>query len=271
MSDPTIEFQPRLSVISEAQIDRIHEATLEVLERTGVQITHPRALELFHSAGARVDGDRVRIPSGIVEDAIRSAPSRIVLGNRRGERTVFLEGNKSWFGPSLDCIDYLDPVTDERSRFTSEHCRITAAVADSLDNFTWVMTIGMADDVPANVADRVIARQVMTNTEKPLVFCCKDVNSVRDIYEMAILVSGGEDRFRRAPTIVHYSEPISPLTYFDPAVEKILYCAENGIPIINFPAPQGGATAPVTFAGEIVQGSAESLSGLVLRHRVKLT
>ena len=69
--------------------------------------------------------------------------------------------------------------------------------------------------------------------------------------------------------MVHYSEPISPLLYYDPAVDKILYCAEKGIPLINYPAPQGGSTAPATFAGEIVQGSAESLSGLVMAQLVR--
>jgi trimethylamine--corrinoid protein Co-methyltransferase len=266
---PDVSFKPRLSVLNDEQIEQIHLATLEVLERTGVQITHPRALELLHGAGARVEGDRVHIPGWLVEDAIRKAPSRVVLGRRDGERAVFLEGDKVWFGPSLDCIDYLDPVSGERARFTSEHCRITATVADALPNYTWVMTIGMADDVPADVADRVIARQVLTYCEKPLVFCCKDVNSTHDIYEMYLLVAGSEERFRQAPTCVHYSEPISPLLYYDPAVEKILFCAEKGIPLINYPAPQGGSTAPATFAGEIVQGSAESLSGLVLAQLVR--
>jgi trimethylamine--corrinoid protein Co-methyltransferase len=256
-------------VIGEQQIEQIHQATMEVLERTGVEIAHPRALELLDGAGARVDGDRVRIPAWLVEDAIRTAPSRIVLGNRNGERKVFLEGNKVWFGPSLDCIDYLDPSTGERSRFTSDHCRVTATVADALPNYTWVMTIGMADDAPADIADRVIAKQVFTHTEKPLVFCCKDANSLRDVYEMALLIADDPERFYQAPTIVHYSEPISPLLYYNPAVEKILFCAEKGIPLINFPAPQGGSTAPATFAGEIVQSSAESLSGLVMTQLVR--
>ena len=264
MFSPDLKFRPRLSVLSEAQIEQIHQATLELLERTGIQVTHPRALALFHGAGAHVDGKRVRIPAWLVEDAIRKAPSRVVLANRRGERKVFLEGDKYWFVPSLDCMEYLDPLTDERRRFTSDDCRITATIADALPNFTWVMTIGLASDAPADIADRVIAKQVFTYTEKPLVFCCKDVNSVCDIYEMALLIAGGEARFRQAPTIVHYSEPISPLLYYDPAVEKILFCADRGIPLINFPAPQAGSTAPATFAGEIVQGSAESLSGLVL-------
>lgn len=269
MGYPDLHFKPRLSVLDDDQIEQIHLATLELLERTGVELTHPRALEILHGAGARIDGNRVRIPSWMVEDAVRKAPSRVVLGRRDGERSVFLEGGKVWFGPSVDCVDYLDPLTDERQRFTSDHCRVTSNVADALPNYTWVMTIGMADDVDPDIADRVIAKQVFTYCEKPLVFCCKDIDSVRDIYEMALLIAGGEDQFRQAPTIVHYSEPISPLLYYDPAVEKILFCAENGIPLINYPAPQAGSTAPATFAGEIVQGSAESLSGLVLAQLVR--
>jgi trimethylamine--corrinoid protein Co-methyltransferase len=269
MFSPKLEFRPKLSVIEDAQIEQLHQATLEVLERTGIQIRHQRAVELLDGAGARVDGDRVRIPAWMVEDAIRQAPSRVVLGSRSGERKVFLEGDKVWFGPSLDCIDYLDPLTNQRRRFVSDDCRITSTVADALPNYTWVMTIGMADDAPADIADRIIAKQVLTHTEKPLVFCCKDANSVRDIYDMALLIASSEERFHQAPTIVHYSEPISPLLYYDPAVDKILFCAEKGIPLINFPAPQGGSTAPATFAGEIVQGSAESLSGLVLAQLVR--
>ncbi len=264
-----LTFRPRMSVLSTEQIEQIHEATLELLERTGVQMTHPRALEILQGGGAHVRGNRVRIPSWMVEDAIRKAPSRVVLANRGGDRKVYLEGDKYWFGPSVDCIDYLDPLSGDRRRFTSDDCRVTATLADALPNFTWVMTIGLADDVPADIADRVVARQCFTYTEKPLVFCCKDVQSVCDIYEMALTIAGGEDEFRQAPTIVHYSEPISPLLYYDPAVEKILFCAEKGIPLINYPAPQGGSTAPATLAGEIVQGSAESLSGLVLAQLVR--
>ena len=103
-----------------------------------------------------------------MEDAIRKAPSRIVLARRTGERTVFLERDKSFFGPSLDCVDYMDPKTHERSRFVSENVKATAALCDALPNFQWCMTIGMADDVPADIADRVIARNVFENCTKPL-------------------------------------------------------------------------------------------------------
>ena len=264
-----LNFKPRLHVIDAQQIEQIHMATLEVLERTGVRIPHPRALEVLDGAGARVNGERVFIPAWLVEESIRKAPSRIVLGRRDGSRSLFLEGAKSWFGPSLDCIDYLDPVTEERRPFTSDDCRVTATIADALPNFSWVMTIGMAADQPAAIADRVIAKQVLTYCEKPFVFCCKDTNSTKDIYDMAVLIAGGVEAFDQAPSLVHYSEPISPLLYYGPAVDKIMFCAEKGIPLINFPAPQSGSTAPATFAGTIVQGSAESLSGLVLAQLIR--
>ena len=54
------------------------------------------------------------------------------------------------------------------------------------------------------------------------------------------------------------------MTHYDPGVDKLLFCAETGIPVIYYPAPQAGGTSPVTLAGAIVQGNAESLSGLVL-------
>ena len=268
MTTDELYFKPRLQVINEAQIAKLHEASLDVLERTGIKISHPEALEVLAGAGARVNGDRVKIPGWLVEDAIRKAPSRIVLGTRTGKRKVVLELDKSFFGPSLDCIDYLDPKTHERTRFTSEHVKVTAALCDSMPHFQWWMTIGLAADMPPDLADRVIARNVFENCEKPLVFCCKDANSVRNIYDMALLLVGGKEKFDQAPTIVQYTEPISPLVYFDPAVDKVIYCAKERIPLINFPAPQCCGSSPATFAGTIVQANAESLSGLVLHQQV---
>ncbi|MCG6910674.1 MAG: trimethylamine methyltransferase family protein [Deltaproteobacteria bacterium] len=269
MTSDELYFKPKLRILSEEQLKKIEMAVFEVLEHVGVKITHPKALEIFQGAGARVEKDRVRIPAWLVEDAIRKTPSRLVLGNRRGERAVVLEGDKSWFGPSIDCIDYLDPVTDERMRFTSDHCRIAATIVDYCENFDWLMTIGMAADQPADIADRVVARQALTYCEKPLVVCCKDTNSMRDIYEMALAICGGKENFDKAPIVAHYSEPISPLLYYDPAVDKMIYSVENDIPLINFPCVQSSGTAPSTFAGAIIQGAAESISGAVLAQAIK--
>jgi len=261
---PKLNFRPKLKVLDDEQKREIHLAALEVLERTGVKMTHPKGLEILSGAGAKVEGDRVRIPGWLVEEAIRNTPSRLVLGNRNGQRSVFLEGDRSFFGPSLDCMEYLDPENDNRIPFTTDHCRVTASLTDCLPNYDWSMVIGMASDVPPEISDRAIVRQALTYSRKPLVFCTHTVENEKDVLEMALLVCGGRENFERAPLIVHYSELISPLTFFDPAVDKVLFSVENGIPLIILSAPQLGGSAPASFAGTIVQGCAESLSGLVL-------
>ncbi len=263
------KIKPRLNVLQPEDIEEVYSATMEVLERTGVKISHPQVLELLDGAGARVDTDVVHIPDSMVKDALRKAPSRIVLGNRNGERSVKLERNRSWFGASLDCIDYLEPFTRERRKFVLDDCRTTATLLDALPNYTWGMTFGMAADAPAEFADRLVLKEAMTHSEKPMVFCCQDIESLKAIYEMAIIIAGGEKQFLNAPTIVMLADPISPLTFTDDSLDKMIFCAEKRIPQICYGAPQAGSTGPASFAGLVVQGTAESLSGLVISQLVR--
>ncbi|MGB5987304.1 MAG: trimethylamine methyltransferase family protein, partial [Desulfobacterales bacterium] len=205
-----------------------------------------------------------RIPDWMVKDALRRAPSRVVLGNRGGERVVNLERNRSFFGGSLDCIDYLEPFTGERRGFKLEDCRTTATLLDALPNFTWGMTFGMADDVPARFADRLVLKEALSHTRKPIVFCCQENDSLKEIHQMALIISGSEKQFLNAPTVVMLADPISPLTFSHDTVEKMLYCAQHRIPQICYGAPQAGSTGPASFAGSVVLGTAESLCGLVI-------
>jgi trimethylamine--corrinoid protein Co-methyltransferase len=264
-----LKMKPRLNVLQPEEVEDVYSATMEVLERTGVKISHPRALELLDGAGARIDNNVARIPDWMVKDALRKAPSRIVLGNRNGDRSVKLERNRSWFGASLDCLDYLEPFTGERRKFLLQDCRVTAALLDALPNYAWGMTFGIADDVPSEYADRLVLKEALTHSEKPMVFCCKDIESLKEIHEMALIIAGGENQFLNAPTIVMLADPISPLVLTDETLEKMIFCAEKRIPQICYGAPQAGSTGPASFAGSIVQGTAESLSGLVITQLVR--
>ena len=261
--------RPAVTVLSREQIERIHLGTMQVLEQTGIQVTHPKALELLRQGGARVTENRAYIPAAMVADTIDQAPSDFILGKRDGEIALNLQADKSWYGAGLDCVDYLDPVSNERTKFTSENCRVTATIANVLSNYDWCMTLGFASDVQPSLAERVAAKQALTYCNKPLFFCCSDIRSLQSIYEMGCLIAGSEKNFRSAPPIATLSSAISPLWYDDATVEKIIFCADNGIPQAFYSGLQAGATSPVTFAGTIVQGSAESLGGLVIAQLVR--
>jgi len=263
-----LRFTPRMKVLSEDQIDRFHNAALEILERLGVRMTHPKGLELLAAAGCKVIGQKVYFPPWVVEKALGTAPHRLTLGSRENKREVWLEDRRTYFGPTLDCINYLNPDTGARSPFVSSHLKVMARLCEKLDNYDWNMTLGMADDYPATMADKVASRIAMEYCRKPTVACCADQASLKEIYEMAVICQGGVDEFERHPYLLHLADPVSPLLYYDPVVEKIIFCAEKKIPLINFPGIQAAGTSPATLAGTIVQASAESLSGLVLHQEV---
>jgi len=162
---------PRLRVLSDDQIEEIHLAALAILEQVGVRLTHPEALELLDGAGAYVGTDSVKIPSHLVEEAIRSVPTRITLYSRDGAPAMLLEDHRSYYGPNSDSPDYLDPFTGQRRPCTTEDAAAMATVCDCLPNMDFILEAGIANDVDPNIADRAIFKQLLTHTTKPILTC----------------------------------------------------------------------------------------------------
>lgn len=254
-----------MQILNEDQLTAIHAATLEVLETTGVVITHPKALEILHGAGCKIEDGRVRIPAALVEKAISTAPNSVTLGNRDNSKQMVLEGKSTFFGATIDCVNYLDPDTGEVSECQSENAMYMAKLVDSLDNYDWIMTLGIARDMPENIADREVARIALEHCTKPVIVSCNDAESLKEIYEMALLCKGGKEAFTKAPNLGTLNCTISPLTHDDHLIEKTIYAAENNIPIVHYSGMQLGGSFPATLASGIVMGAAESLSGLVLQ------
>jgi trimethylamine--corrinoid protein Co-methyltransferase len=256
---------PQLRVLSDTQIYEIYLTVLEVLERTGVEVFDQECLDLLAGAGARVEGKkRVRIPSYLVEDALKSAPRRVALSTRDGERKVFLEDSKVYFGTGSDCPYILDSFTGERRTVLKQDVAKGALIADSLPNIDFFMSLGLVSDVPAAVSDRHQFQAMLLNTRKPIVFTAHDEAGMADIIEMTVVAVGSKEKLRNNPSIVLYAEPTSPLQHSQTALRKLLLAADESIPMIYTPGHTAGGTAPVTLAGTLVLNNAEVLSGLVI-------
>ena len=262
-------FRPTLQVLSSEQIHALHQGTLRVLEGTGVKVTHPAARDIFDGGGARIDGDRVRLPGHVLEEALAQAPSRIVLGSRSGEPAVILENEACWFGATLDDVYYYDPLTHQRRPFTLKDCRTMVTVSDALPNLTWGMTFGAISDVPSHLGDRYAVREALTYSEKPIVFSSNNVDSLRDINDMVKVVTGDDRCFETAPPAASFVTTISPLVIPDHVADQMIFCAENRIPQVCYAGVQAGSTGPMSFAGTLVQGNAETLACLVFNQLVR--
>jgi len=261
---------PRLAMLSYEQCETIHRASLEILRRTGVRVYHEEALALLRQTDAAVaDENLVRFPPGLVEWALAQAPSRIALCHRGSDQVAApLEGRAVNFGPGSDCPNYLDPRTGERHPFTTADLIDAIHVVDALPELSFCMSMGIPSDLgKANVYRQQFAL-MLEHTTKPIVFVCDDRADCEAIAAMAAAPAGGMAALRLNPTLLLYSEPSTPLKHSETATGKLLYMAEQSLPIVHSPAPMMGGTAPVTLAGGLALGNAEVLSSLVM-HQLK--
>jgi len=259
----------KFSVLEKDGIKIIHQATLDVLERTGVYVDHSKALELCERAGFSIEGKKVKFPAKIVEESLKSAPTEIELWDRFGTEALSLRENNIYFGTGSDCVFIRDVYSGERRKCVIKDIENTAHLCDKLDNIDFVMSMGIPSDVPAKVEDKAQFLSMLLNTRKPIVFTTSNKANLTDIFEMSAIVAGGISQIRRKPFLALYAEPITPLNHIHGSVDKLLFCAENSIPIIYTPAPIAGATTPVTLAGTLVVANAELLSGLVISQLVQ--
>lgn len=257
-----------INIISTDQIEEIHLATLEVLDRVGVNVFEKEALSLLKQRGAYVDNNRVRIPAWMVEEALTSVPSRVAICNRAGERAMFLEKGRIYFGTGSATQYIVDVFNGQRRATLKQDVENAAKITDGLKNVDFVMAMSLASDVAPHNAFVHEFEAMVLNTIKPILFCAKDVNDLDCICQMAETVAGGHDVLAENPFIVLYAEPSSPLQHSRDTIEKLLYCAEKMVPVICGPAVMMGATGPVSAAGSLVTANCEILSGLVI-HQLK--
>lgn len=256
---------PQFSVLSETELRDIHLAALEVLRRTGIRFHHQEALELLEHAGAFIsDGNLVKLPARLVEEAIASVPERVVMCDRDGGPGMCLEGQNVYFGTGSDCLNLLDPQTGDHRKFTQDDLIDAYRLCDALPNIHFVMSIGIPADVDPDVTYDVQMALMLEHTSKPIVFVTDDRESCQRAIDMGAAVAGGYEALREQQHILLYSEPSSPLQQSETAVDKLLLMAEHELPVVHSPGPLMGGTAPITIAGGLVMSLAEILSGLVV-------
>jgi trimethylamine--corrinoid protein Co-methyltransferase len=105
---------PQFRVLSDGQINKVYQATLECLSRTGVNVLNAEARDLLAAAGARVDGVRVHVPPHIIQDAVTANPRSFTLWGRDDRHRMHVVPDQVYFGPGPTCTYFVDPETGER-------------------------------------------------------------------------------------------------------------------------------------------------------------
>ena len=253
-------------MLSEDQLQTLFDGVLHTLEYTGLEVHHEGAREILKNAGAWVDGLHVRIPSYLVKDALSKAPRSFTIFARDGnqEHNIHIGPGRAHFGPGPTPPNFIDVETMERRLYLRSDAEIVAKVCDALPNIDFCESLGTVSDVNPDLAASYEFATMFPNTSKPIVAWSYGKDDAEDIHKIAIAEAGGQEAFERRPNYVHYCEPLSPLISTEEAMDKLIFCANHRVPVIFTPCPIAGGTAPITPAGIIIQGAAESWMGLVV-------
>ncbi len=255
-----------LNILTDDELDEIHLGTLEVLHETGVFVEYEQALNYFEEAGAAVDRDTkiVRIPPYMVEDAIRSAPSKVLLYGRDPKHDIVLESTRVHFTNFSEGVMINDPYTGENRPPVKQDLRDSARVIDFLDEIDFCEKALGAHDVNQDSVALHNAEAYLTNTTKHCAFGPVNGTFLNKIVQMGEAIAGGAEAFRKRPIISFTTCPVSPLKLISDCCEIIMEAAKNNVVCNILSMAMAGGTAPVTLAGTLVNHNSEVLAGITL-------
>lgn len=255
---------PQFRVLSDRQIEKLYQASLECLNRTGVNVHNSDARALLADAGGRVDGIRVRILPHIIQDAIAANPRSFTLWGRTGEHSMQVVPDRVYFGPGPTCTYFVDPDTGERRKTRRGDAGLTARVCDALDNIDYVMSLGLISDVTPSLAPVYEFAEMIASTVKPVLPWGFSPENVSDIYQIAKAIAGDQETLCQRPFFAFFSTFQPPLVHTEEDLANALWAADHDLPIVYLGGGSAGATAPVTAAGTLIICLAGMLSGLAI-------
>lgn len=259
-----MSIHPEIRVLSEENINKVHEDSLYILEKAGIRVDSERAREIFRrSEYTKIEGKKVIIRPEVVEESIRSAPSKIKIYNKNGSDAFEFGYGTDYhtrFGTGCTNINYQNPITGGIVPFSRKHTRYACKLGNTLDSFDMVSTPGVPTDCDASLLDLYNMADMYISTEKPMVVLLLEDNIMEKALKVIEQVHGNiSDR----PFIMPYVNPVTPLILNESTTSKMLTAIEKGLPLIFSNYGMSGGTTPIDGMGTLTLLNAELLAGLV--------
>ena len=256
--------------LTDAQVKQIHQASLSILKRTGVEVEHKEAAQLFAQAGAEVDRSRVHIPEALIEEMLEKAPSRVLLAGRDPEHDLHLEDKRVHIGTGGAALQVLDLESDQIRPALLDDVADMARVVDALENIHFYLLPIYPTDIPEEKVEISKYYAALANTTKHVQGGVYTAQGIRDVIKMAERIAGGADALRKRPIVSFITSwMVSPLMFASDVTTLLIEVCRQRMPVVLSAAPMAGSTAPVTLAGMLAQLNAEQLAGLTLTQLVE--
>ncbi len=263
----------KLCLFSKEEMDYIHFTVLRILEKVGIKVENEEAANIYGDNGCLVKDCGgywlVKFPQKLIEDCIRSAPSRVVFWGRERDYDFVIEPNRVGFLPLGKNLFVIDPYTKEHRLAVKSDLINWIKVINALDGLDICTSPAICSDVCPETSMLHSMEVILTYTQKPITIT--NLTGVDELHLMIKMCEAtvGKEEFRKRPFLNISASPVTPLTLNNHTCERIRTTVEAGLIIRSTPMVLAGGTGPMTLAGTLALTVAESLSCLVLAQLVR--
>ncbi|MGE5072880.1 MAG: trimethylamine methyltransferase family protein [Anaerolineae bacterium] len=260
------------TLLSPEQVERVHQASLEVLENTGLLVRHEKARRIFarHGCNANADTQIVRFPRNVVEQFRQLMPPTFTFRGRDPQFDRTLPGDGPVVVTGSSAPNIIDPLTGQERRSRSDDIARIAHLINELPGYDVFSVSTLADDAAQGQFTLARLYPALKYCLKPVRITTKDLDDAQKILRLGSLIAGGDEAYRARPFITHHFCPVvSPLTMDFLSTESIIFFAEQKLPVYPSIVPNGGLTSPMSMAGTLAQGNAEFLAAALLMQMVE--
>jgi len=256
-----------LNILTPAEVQKIHETTLQIIEHVGVRFPSRQALDIWAANGATIDWEKmiVKVKPHIIEAALKKAPPSYELGARDPNQNCAMDGNHVFLGTDGCGVEVIDIRTGQKRTSELKDVGEIARIADATEEigFHWVAL--SAQDKPAQTRGLHELKAVWENSTKHVqTESVYNQVEARAAIEMAIAVAGSKEKLRHRPVLSLMQCTAPPLGHDGGSLEAALVAAEYGVPTGFMTMAANLTTGPATMAGNLAVGNAEVIAATAM-------
>ena len=246
-------------------VELIDRTSRRILEQVGIRVQSKRYIDILKKAGARADADsRVYFDGDWLDGVLKQAPARFTLYSRDGRNDLLLGQDNVYLGNGGRVFRILDMATGGYRLTRLRDVANTASLVQHLENVRFYVIACQAHDIKPVNYHLLDFYNAFNHTAKHVMGGCTNVRGARQMWQLASIIAGGEDKLRQRPFVSVITNTLSPLSIDANTLEIMAFCADNGIPLSCAPVPIAGATGPATLAGNLAQMHAEALAAAAI-------
>ena len=259
----------RFEILTKTQVEKVHETSLQILWKIGVDFSYPPAIEVLKNGGAKVDGERVFFPPKLIEEQIKKAPSQFTLYARNPDNNIIIGGQHMVFAPGYGAPFVTELNSSRRKGTLNDFVNFVKLTGASTNQDICSGVVIEPNDVPHKIRHAQMLYTAMKYSDKCFMGSAMGEQGAKDSLRMASILFGSEAQLAEKPRFISILGSLTPLRYDLRMLGALMEYARAGQPQLISSLSIAGATGPVTLAGNLALQNAEILAGIALAQLVR--